>query len=314
MRHATIPVLALLVLSALAATGRGAADAPRWTVGDFWKYDVDTTVEAGLVLNGTVTATVVHLGPKTVKGVPVTVFETILAGGGSVRGSANGPRVAGTWSYAGEQWVDAAGFKVVRSVSQIDANGTATPFDFSFQVQNTTENEVRSDTWHYPVDVGTTGTFVTNTTSSERIRVRFGVVTDEMTATATYERTLLLNVTSAPEVRVAAGSFASFDVRVGWPSGEVDHWFYAPAVGNNARTETYNETGAKIAESSLRSFRYQAAEASPSVLGLPPLIAYVVSGGAVAGAALAILVVRQRRRVRDVPPTAGDDREPRGPT
>jgi len=286
-----------------------------WTVGDFWMYDVETVVEAGLVLNGTVRATVSDFGPRTVKGVSVTVFATILTGGGSVRGSAGGPHVDGRWSYAGEQWVEAEGFKIVRSVLQIDANGTAPPFSFSFQVQNTTENEVVSDTWHYPIDVGSTGTLVTNTTSTERVRFRYGLLAVDSTATGTYVRNLSLRVAGAPEVRSVAGRFPSLEVHVGWPTGEVDTWFYAPFVGNNARTETYNETGVRVAESSLRSFRYHASEPAASLFGVPPAIALGLIGGAVAGAAAAALLLqRHRRRTRDVLRTAREPPPPPGPT
>ena len=310
MRAPCIALLAILVLAATSATGRAAADAPRWAVGDFWEYDVETVVEAGLVLNGTVRATVSDFGTRTVTGAAMRAFTTILSGGGSVHGPENGPHVDGRWSYAGEQWVEAAGFKVVRSVVQIDANGTAPPFGFSFQVQNTSENEVVSDTWRYPIDVGTTGTLVTNTTATERVRIRYGLFTEDSTAAGTYLRTVALLVAGASEVRAEAGTFSSLEVRVAWPSGDVDTWFYAPAIGNNARTESRNATGAKIAASSLRSYRYQAGD-PPFPLGLSPPIAAALIGGIVAGAAVAILVLRRRRRSRDAPdPTVEPPRAP----
>jgi len=311
VRLVGLAILGILVLASLPGTGRAAADAPRWTVGDFWEYDIETLVQADLVLNGTVRATVSDLGPRTVKGAAVDAFTTVLTGGGKVEGPPEVGSVTGRWSYAGEQWVDARTFTVVRSVLQIDANGTAPPFGFSFLVQNTTEHEVVSDTWHYPIDIGTTGTLVTDTTATERVRIRYGLFLVDSDVTATYRRSVSLYVSDAPKVRVAAGTFPSLEVDVGWPTGDVDKWFYAPSIGNNARTESYDEGGTRVAASSLRAFRYQAGE-PPFPFGLSAPIAAALAGAVGAGTAVAFWVLLRGRRLHQG--TAESPPRPRGPT
>ena len=313
MRRAAVAFVVLLALVSF-PMARAAVDAPRWSIGDFWDYALDIVVEQGLILNGTLHVEVVSLGVPPLAGANGTAYETRLTGGGDVRNASGAPQFRGRWTFAGEQWVDAMGFKVLKSVSAIDANGTVEPFSlfFSFQVQNTTENAVVSDTWRYPLDVGKTGAYVTNTTSTESVRFRYGGIPNESTRSATYIRTLGLSVTRSSVVRVDAGTFDALTIRVAWPDGEVDLWSYAPAVGNNARTETYNEAGSKVAESSLRSFRYQAGEASTGLLSLPPIAWYGLLLAAVASAVVAVLV-RRRRRSRSPAIKAPARREPEPP-
>ncbi len=287
----------LLIVVHVPAPVRAGVPPPQWTVGDYWEYTVRTAVEQGLVLNGTVRATIRELGPILVKNTTWTAYRTLLGGSGDVQNAGSGPRVHGRWTIAGEQWVESGNFKVVRAVSQVDGNGTADPFrvPFSFQVQNTTENAVLNDTWRYPLEVGTSGALVTNTTSRERLWFRLGFTTNESTSGGTYRRTLRLSVENASRVSAPAGTFDTLEVRIGWPSGDTDVWYYSAAVGNNVRTETRNRTGATLAESTLRAYRYHAAE-PPAGLLSPEATVGLIGGATAAAIAAAVLLVRRRRK------------------
>src|SRR5207245_8927111 len=71
------------------------------------------------------------------------------------------------------------------------------------------------------------------------------------------------NATYTLEAQVAvdtpAGHFDTYRIREAAPDGTYGLFYYAPATGNDARTEAYNGT-AKVATSELTSYRYQALE------------------------------------------------------
>lgn len=295
-----IPVLLLVVvLLAAARPARADVEAPRWSAGDFWDYRVRIAVEDGLlILNGTLRVTVASLGPAVVKNATVVAYTTQLVGRGDVQTSGTGPQVHGRWNLSGEQRVESVGFKVVSSVTEVDANGVADPFiPFWFQVQNATESAILTDTWQYPLDVGKAGTLVTNTSFRERVRFGYGTTSQDTTAQGTYNRSLAFDARGASRVTAPAGGFDALELRIAWPSGETDSWFYSAAVGNNVRTETRNATGGKVAEGELLTYRYRALEPPASFLGLP-LMTWSVVAGAVAGASIAAVawfLLRRRR-------------------
>src|SRR5437667_6467102 len=118
------------------------------------------------------------------------------------------------------------------------------------------------------------------------------------------------NVTYALETPVAvdtpAGHFDSYRFREAAPDGTYSLLYYAPATGNDARTEAYNGT-AKVATSELTSYRYQALEAA-RFFGLTGTD-WAIAGIAAAVVAGGVVVFWLRIRRQPSPP----DRKPPEP-
>src|SRR2546425_76831 len=100
-----------------------------------------------------------------------------------------------------------------------------------------------------------------------------------------------------PACGAPAGHLDAYRIREAAPDGTYGLLYYAPATGNDARTEAYNGT-AKVATSELTSYRYQALEPA-RFFGLSGTD-WAIAGTAVAavGGAVAILWLRRRRQSR----------------
>src|SRR2546427_678028 len=117
------------------------------------------------------------------------------------------------------------------------------------------------------------------------------------------ERSPWWNATYTLEAQVAvdppAGNFDASRIRQATPDGTYGLFYYAPATGNDARTEAYNGT-TEVATSELTSYRYQALEPA-RFLGLTATD-WAIAGTAVAVVVGAIAIVWLRRRRHSRPP------------
>src|SRR3989442_61367 len=96
-----------------------------------------------------------------------------------------------------------------------------------------------------------------------------------------------------------AGHFDAYRIREAAPDGTYGLFCYAPATGNDARTEAYNGT-AKVATSELTSYRYQALEPA-RFFGLTGTD-WAIAGTAVAAVGGVVVILWLRRRRQSRPP------------
>jgi hypothetical protein len=309
----------LLVALLLAAPVRAAPDAPMatpaWTAGDFWVYRFNTTFENAVFLNGTVRAEVLALENVTVRGVPTDAYLVDTEGNGTLDGSfAAGTfslRARGSWNLTGEERFTATSRVVVTSLLDITGQGHVDVLNAPFTLHwiNSTESRIVRDTWTYPVPLGTSGEIVLNDSWSEDVFVRLDLNDTATNRTGLTESTLGLSLAERTQsVTVPAGAFEAFVVNQTASDGSRERFDYAPQVGNNARTITYNGTGEEVGRTELLSYRYQALEPKAGF----PLSIVVAVVAAVAVVLLGAWALRRRRirekaytppSLRDPPPT-----------
>lgn len=317
--RATVPLAAVLssvLVAALASPAAGAVTAPLLTAGDSWTYRTNTSIGDAFYLRGAVTLTATGNERFSVDGTTFDAVRFSLSGAGTANGSVatqfGSTPASGTWVLTGSQVLESGGLKVISSVLDLEATGTlhteplAVPFQLS--VQNTTTFRIVADAWRFPIEVGNSSVVTSLMNFTEDFRFVYGLQT---TAFHTLGN-LWWNVTYALETQVAvdtqAGHFDAYRIRESAPDDTYSLFYYAPATGNDARTETYNGTS-RVATTELTSYRYRALEPA-RFLGLTAtewaIAALVVA--ATVGVTVTALWIRRHRR--STPPRMGPD-EPR---
>ena len=286
--------------------------APAWSAGDVWLYRFNSTFEGSVFLNGTVRAEVLGVSNVTVRGLAQEVFTVGTGGTGTLEGIFPTPvgnvPATGTWNLTGEQLFATGSRKIVKTLIDITAVGQVGVLNLPFNLlwTNSTSSRVVKDEWTYPVPVGTSGNVTLNASMAEHVFLQFGTNPPLNTSTvADTEVTVAVSLASRSNVSVPAGTFETYVVGETWRDGASERFDYAPAAGNNARTQTFNSTGAEVTRTELVSYRYRAGE-SPDPLGTILIGAVVAISVAVA---LAVWWISRRRRSRDreyTPPSLRD--------
>ena len=268
MRAAAFAVF-ILAISALARTTAASNEAvsgPHLTVGDFWTYRTNTSLAAGFFLEGEITLGVSSQGPVTIEGTSYNAVQMSVTGSGAAAGTFSThlgvTPASGRWLLTGEETLESAGLKVVSSVLDLEANGTfrtsSLAIPFLLSVQNTTTFRFLDDRWRFPAEIGNTSVVTGQMNFSEDSRLFYGFQNQTHTAGRVW-----WNVSYALETAIAvdspAGHFDAYRIRQTAPDGGYALSYYAPATGNDARTETYNGTS-RVTTNELVSYRYQALE------------------------------------------------------
>ncbi len=287
-------------------------DAPSWAPGDFWTYRFNTTFEDTLFLNGTVRAEVLALRNVTVRGVAQDAYIVDTTGLGTLEGAFGFGSLRiparGTWNLTGEEAFATGSRLIVRSLLDISGTGRIDLLNAPFTLHwiNTTESRVVTDTWTYPVPLGSRGEVRLNTSWTEDVFVRIDQNDTTRNRTGLAETGLVLSLADRTgAVSVPAGAFEVFVVNETWPDGTRERYDYAPGVGNNARTASYNATGGEVGRTELLAYRYQAAEPP----GTFPFLAVAALGTAAAVLIVAAAWALRRRRAREdryTPPSLRD--------
>ena len=259
-----------------------------------------------------VRAEVLGVSNVTVRGLAQDVFTVDTGGTGTLEGIFPTPLgnvpAKGTWNLTGEQLFATGSRKIVKTLIDISAAGQVGVLNLPFNLlwTNSTSSRVVRDEWRYPVPVGTFGNVTLNASMAEHVFLQFGTNPPLNTSTvADTEVTVLVSLASRSNTSVPAGTFETFVMRETWPDGASERFDYAPAAGNNARTQTFNSTGAEVTRTELISYRYRAGES-------PDPFAMILIGAVVAIAvtvALTVLWISRRRRRRDreyTPPSLRD--------
>ena len=318
-------VLALVVL----VPGAAAVDGPTILPGDAWTYATNMTMGEGFYLRGQVTTQALARESRTVEGIAVDVVRMALDGQGEARGTfdtgVGRVRVTGTWRLTGEEWLEADGLKVVRSLVDVRANGTVhtDPFPqaFLFTLTNTTTFRILEDMWRFPLDVGDEGVLVAVMNATEDSRLQWGGVSDPAHSEGVGNVTIAYVAEALERVNVPAGPFDALRIRQSREDGSYEILHYAPRAGNAVRTEARNGTGASLGSADLVAYRYQVLEPR-GFLGLDELTWALLILGVAAAAAVVFSVLRRRsmRAPPAGPPPEGSARQaslvrrgPRGP-
>lgn len=308
-----------ILLAASAATASGATlDRPSWSTGDFWTYRTNTTLTPGLNLTGTATSTVAGTLATDVGGSTVDALRVLLSGSGTASGIVStlsgNVSVQGSWILTGEERFEPADLHPVYSLLDLSVNGTYLGLvPFSIRVQNTTTFQILADRWQYPLPVGGNGSLLVGLDFLQDV-YGFGGTTLHENGTARWS--LRFNLGDATSMGTSAGTFTAYPEVEIWPDGSQERVWYAPQVGNDVRTETWDAGGNLTSETALVSYRYQALE-TPTFLGLTAVQWSVVAAIAACATVGVIVLWRSRRKrrgaKRDVAPPDGPTSGPRDP-
>lgn len=320
MRSVVLLLAAALVL--VPGTVRGplpdSMAAPAWSPGDVWLYRFNSTFEGSVFLNGTVQAQVLGVSNATVRGIAQDVFTVDTGGTGTLQGIFPTPfgsvPATGTWNLTGEQLFATGSRKIVKTLIDITAAGQVGVLNLPFNLlwTNSTSSRVVRDEWRYPVPVGTSGNVTLNASMAEHVFLQFGTNPPLNTSTvADTQVTVAVSLAARSNATVPAGTFETYVVRESWPDGASERFDYAPAAGNNARTQTFNSTGVEVTRTELVSYRYRAGE--------PPDPFAAILIGVVVATAVAVALTgwwisrRRRRRDREYTPPSLRDPPTSGP-
>lgn len=312
---AALVVLAALLLPMVAVAPANAAinvEGPSPTIGDSWTYETNTSLEAGLFLDGRLTLTVTSRTPTTVEGTSYDAYGMSISGAGTASGDVETPlgpaSASGSWILTGREFREVRGLKVISRIVDLQANGTLqapAPIAFVLRVQNTTTYRIQADPWHFPLQVGDSAQVSSQMNFTEDVGLFLGSLTTPFHSAGLVWWNVTYAVTDPVEVQTLAGQFTTYPIRERYPDQSYTTFSYAPAAGNHARTETHNET-AEVSRSELVAYRYQAIEPT-RFLGLGP-IDWAIA--AVSIAVVAAGLIWWRRRKRRVMPPETDARPP----
>jgi hypothetical protein len=291
------PLLALALLLPVPATAAEPAPRPVYAVGDFWLYRLNSTEGGFFALHGTLNVSVGGFTRFPANGTPVV--EVLFSGDGELRlaeGLGTEP-VDGTWAIRGSEYWETENYKILRRYLRVAGSGTGRTSGqaFTFEIVNTTVNDLRSDTWTFPLLEDSQGRVVANASYNATTAFHLPPLAPQnSTENGTYVASTTLTALGAGPVTVPAGTWSALTVNETTPAGWTIHR-YAPVVGGDLRTEAFNATGAAVSRLDLLSFRYRQGE-----LASPPDVWPWVGLGAVAAAGIsaAVLLLRRRRRGR----------------
>src|SRR2546426_11909641 len=265
----------LIVSTAAASSALAAVDGPLLIPGDTWTYRTNTSLGAGLSLDGRITLTVTARGASEVEGRMYDAYVMSVSGSGTASGSFStqfGPAEAsGEWIVTGREVLDARGLKILSTVLDLEANGTLhtiqVPLPFALSVQNTTYYGLDADLWQFPLTVGMTAVVSSQMNFSEDFRLVYYGFSQPPSHRAGLAWWNVTYVIEAPVgIDTPAGRFDTYPIRETYADGSMTVSYFAPAAGNHARTEAHNRT-ATVGTADLVRYRYQAVE-PPTFLGL----------------------------------------------
>ncbi|MGI0149388.1 MAG: hypothetical protein ACREDF_07650 [Thermoplasmata archaeon] len=296
-----VVLVVLLAPIALASNGNVTVEGPRLTAGDYWAYRTNTSLESGLFLEGRVTLTVMDRAPTLVEGTLYDAYEMSVSGAGTAAGMVEdemgSTTASGSWVLTGREVVDVGGLTVLSRVFDLEANGTlhTAPFPLSFalRAQNTTAYRIQGDAWRFPLQVGHSSIVPSQMNFSEDFGLFLGLPTTPIHSAGLVWWNVTHTLQAPTGLQTPTGQFEAYPIRESYPDGTYTLFFYAPAAGNHARTETHNETS-EVSRSELVAYRYQALEPA-RFLGLT-LGDWVIAAVSVGVVAAGLLWWRRRKR------------------
>ena len=271
-------IVLAVVSAALAGRTAATVDRPAYASGDFWTYRTNLTEALNLSFTGNTTLEAGTVGPHVVQGVALDALELYLSGGGTFAGSFPFGEIRGNWTVTGADLWETRAWRPVNTTLRLTAEGELrngpAPIRVALELVNVTTQRVLSDGFTWPVHPGSAGSLSSRWNVSENLTILFQGSPPQSNETR-------VNATLATQfedlrsesVSVPAGTFDADVIREAGPDGGYRLRWFAPRVGNDAREEDYNATGARVATSELTAFRYAAGEPAPPFPWLPVLVA-----------------------------------------
>lgn len=252
------------------------ANMPHYIEGDSWTYSVEMTEQYTIVLSGSVWMGIVGEDTIHVGNSSYTVLENEAEGSGFFTGTVMGTPAEGEWALTGTEYWDVQSTERVDTHLSVAMEGT---MDFGlYQLNMTmtsttrTQDDIVSDNWHYPIEVGQTGTVQMNKFYNMSVNIEV----EGMSPTVIYNETetpyqVNYHCEDLATITVEAGTYEVYVINKTGIDGSREITYYLPEAGAGAKIERYDPYGFKIGEYALKSFSYNGSEdpAPNTILGLP---------------------------------------------
>jgi hypothetical protein len=272
---AAVVVLVAVVAWLLSPAVVGSTEKPAYGVGDSWEYSF-TMHRMGLVFDGSLDQVVEAEGTLLVGSTTYAAFVTSLAGGGTFNGSLAAlglGNASGTFTLSGEEVYEEDGLKAVKTSTEIAASGTVdvmgSAAPFSLYVNNTTTNEIVSDSWHHPLDVGSTGSLVVDRECTESVVFVLLGDTQPMATSFSHRVTTAFEVTEETVITVPAGSLSVVSVAATSSDGFSMEDEFASEAGGTALRTVNDPMGQPFMQLELTGFSYSPPQGTDHPSGSP---------------------------------------------
>ncbi|MFQ6060219.1 MAG: DUF835 domain-containing protein [Thermoplasmata archaeon] len=278
---------------------------PQYHVGDSWTYSAEITEQESLELSGTVSMEIVRENTVVVGDSTYDVVENEISGGGTFTGTMMEMSAEGSWTLTGHEYWDVEGVERVSTFLTIEAEGRIDfnlyQLNFSMATTTRTEDDIISDTWHYPLEVGQTGSLRVNRYFNKSYRIEIEGMDPVLVYNESQEiHEVNYTCEGVMTITVEAGSFEVYLINKTGSTGSKELNYYLPEAAAGAKIEIYSASGERVAEYSLRSYSYDGPDGTVNTyLGLPVefwvLIAIAVNTAAILS--IAWFLLRRRRNM-----------------
>lgn len=285
----------LTILTALSAIyvgtsfgGANEAEMPKYSIGDWWKFNVDYKQDIGLLGNATYEV-VSDSCEITQFGSTYMCYEFNITGSGTIYGQLYGEAITGTWTMDGKIYALKLDLSDVKNKMTIDAVSTYASTSMTIeQVTETTYNPPLESHKGYPIAAGESWSAAsTKTTTSKTIMNGF---VDEQTNTTTSTTNWFILRTES--TTVSAGEFDTFVITTIGPDGSYTESWFSPEVGFAVKEMIYSATGKLEVVMELLKYNYTAAKGELLWLG-------IITGGVIVTAGGIVYVLYIRRKPPD---------------
>lgn len=280
------------------------AEMPKYSVGDWWKFNVDYKEEIGLL--GTATYEVTSDSSEITQfGTTFVCYEFNITGSGIVYGQLYGEGITGTWTMNGKTYLLKSDLSEVKLKMTTDATFTYVSVSMTMkQVIETTYNPPLESYKGFPITAGESWSAATTETTITQITMD-GHDEQETNTTTSTKNYFVLRTQSTT---VSAGEFDTFVIKTTATDGSYTEQYFSPEAGFAVKEEGYNATGTLQVTVELLEFNYTVAKGELSLLyimiGSVIAVVVVVSGVA--------YVLHKRRKPPNAlaPPTSPMEQPP----
>jgi hypothetical protein len=248
---------------------------PRYHAGDSWTYSTEMTEQGMLVMSGSISMEIVGEDTITIGDNSYDVVENEIGGSGTFTGLIMNMSAEGHWAVVGTEYWDVQTVERVSTYLSTEAEGTvdAGLFQLNFSMTSTvtTKDDIISDSWQYPVDVGNTGLVRVDRHYNMSVTIEI----DGMPPVSMYNETQAVidvnyHCEAETTITVGAGTYEVYVINKTDSSGSREMNYYLPEAAAGAKIERYGPLGEMIGEYDLQSFSYEGPEEPTNYfLGIP---------------------------------------------
>jgi hypothetical protein len=239
----TISLMTIVMAVPKVAHADASSPSSTLTVGDWWKYNVQTPV-AGLILTGTQTDTIVFQGNTT-----GTLWTERQTASGTLAGlGATGTWVGAGWSHLRRTDLAEVDSRLSLNVTLVRGVGTAA-IDLTFYSQNTPPVTI----YRFPLSVGS-GWAMSGGTETLVTSYYYPFDPTVHSSQNTTSTDAVYNVTASPLTTVPAGTFDSYQIRQRNPDGTYTDSYYSPEAENIVKRLGFASNGTQESSMSLTDY------------------------------------------------------------